>query len=250
MGGQQKESVTTNTSEPWSKQMPFVLEGFDQAKKLWQKEGPSYFPGSTVAGFSPDQEAAFGIVRNQADAGSAGSQGVTQAQNTNTDFLTGKYLNSNPYDDQVFQNIQSKIMPAVQSQAMMAGRQGSQQAGGLAAQELTNAYAPYASQQYGQGLDRMQQAAQMAPGLNEAGYFGADALSRVGDKTQALGQAELGDKISRYNYYQNLDYSKLQDYMKNIGGNWGGTSSTSTPYQQPGLFGQILGGALTGLSLF
>jgi hypothetical protein len=243
MGGGTGHQTSTTTSEPWAEQKPYMIEGMKKAQDLWKQPGPNYYPGSTVAPVSGDTTAGYQAVRDQQTG--AGQQGVTAAQNTNTDFLTGKYLNSNPYDDAVFNNIRSKVMPAVSSSAMMAGRSGSDQAGGLAAKQLTDAYAPYAASQYQRGLDNMQQAVGAAPGLNQAGYFGADALMKSGGQQQQDAQSQIDADINKFNWGQNLEQSKLDDYMKMITGTFGGQSGTSTtPYQKPSIWSQVLGGAL------
>jgi len=51
-------STTTTTNEPWAEQKPFLLGGFDEAKRLYEKGMPGYYPGATVAGFDPAQQAA------------------------------------------------------------------------------------------------------------------------------------------------------------------------------------------------
>ena len=53
--------VTTTTSEPWLKQQKYLEEGFEGAKSTYMPEGkptlPGYYPGATVAGFDPTQQA-------------------------------------------------------------------------------------------------------------------------------------------------------------------------------------------------
>ena len=53
--------VTTTTSAPWEKQQKYLEEGFKGAKDVYLPEGkptlPGYYPGATVAGFDPTQQA-------------------------------------------------------------------------------------------------------------------------------------------------------------------------------------------------
>jgi len=54
--------VTTTTSAPWEAQQSYLEEGFEGAKDIYMPEGkptlPGYYPGATVAGFDPTQQAA------------------------------------------------------------------------------------------------------------------------------------------------------------------------------------------------
>jgi hypothetical protein len=111
---------------------------------------------------------------------------------------------------------------------------------------LTESYAPYASQNYQMGLDRMGQAASMAPTFAANDYTDLAALESVGQQKQQLAQQELGDATARWDYYQQLPYNKLGDYMNLVQGNYGGTTtgSTKTPSSQPSMFQQVAGAGL------
>lgn len=241
MGGQSGggSTKTTQTSSPWKSQVPYLKYGMDEAARLYQDGGPQYYSGSTVAGFSPEQNQAFGLGTQRALNGNAG---VHQSEAMNNDFMSGKYLNSDPYKDQVFQNVQQKVMPSVNSQFMGSGRYGSDLHADTATRALTEAYSPYASQQYQQGLDRMQQAGQNAFNYAANDYTDLAALESIGQQKQGLGQQELNDAVNRWNYYQQLPYNKLGQFLNNIGGNYGGTVVGKTP--TPGLGQQLLGGGI------
>lgn len=232
---------TTQTSSPWSPQIPYLKYGMSEAQRLYRQDGPTYYPGSTVAGFSPEQQQAFQLGSQRALNGNAS---MRQAQNWSQDVMSGKYLNSDPYSDQVFQNVQSKVMPAMNSQFMGSGRYGSDLHADTTTRALTEAYSPYASQNYQQGLDRMGQAASMAPIFAANDYQDLAALEAIGKQRQTLGQNELNDAIARWQYYQQLPYDKLGQYLNNIGGNYGGTVVGTTQTPQPSMFQQIAGGGL------
>ena len=237
-------TTTTQNSDPWSEQIPFLKYGMGEAARLYQQSGPQYYPGSTVAPFSAEQNQAFGMGTQRA---LGGNQTMKQAEGFTRDMMGGKYLNSDPYQDQVFQNIQSKVMPAVNSNFMGSGRYGSGLHADTMTRGLTEAYAPYASQQYQQGLDRMGQAASMAPTFAANDYTDLAALESIGQQKQQLGQNELNDAVARWDYYNQLPYNKLGQFLNNIGGNYGGTviGSTKTPNpQQPSIWQQLGGGAV------
>jgi hypothetical protein len=221
-----------------------------EAARLYQQEGPQYYPGSTVAGFSQEQNDAFSRGTQRAING---SQDINNARGYTNDLLSGKYLNSDPYQDSVFQNVQQKVMPAVNSQFMGSGRYGSNMHTDTATRALTESYAPYASQQYQQGLDRMNWAAGMAPTWAANDYTDLGALEAIGQQKQQLGQQELNDAVARWQYYQQLPYDKLGQFLNNIGGNYGGTVVGKTPSNQPsgwqtaaGIGSSLLGAVIPG----
>ena len=245
MGGSSGSSKNTQTSvsSPWSGQTPYLKYGMDEAARLYQTQGPEYYKGSTVAGFSPEQNQAFGLGTERA---LNGSSSMKQAEGLNSDFMSGKYLNSDPYKDQVFQNVQSKVMPAVNSQFMGSGRYGSDLHADTTTRALTEAYSPYASQQYQQGLSNMQGAMDRAPTFAANDYTDLGALEAIGQQKQQLGQNELNDAVNRWDYYNQLPYNKLGQFFNNIGGNYGGTVVGTSKTPQPSMFQQIAG-AGTGL---
>lgn len=245
MGGSSGNSKQTTNQEsaPWKFQQPYLKYGMDEAARLYQQQGPKYYEGSTVAGFSPEQEMAFGLGTQRA---LNGSQDINNARGYTNDVLKGKYLNSDPYSDQVFQNVQQKVMPAVNSQFMGSGRYGSDMHADTQTRALTEAYAPYASQQYQSGLDRMNWAAGMAPTWAANDYMDLGALEAIGQQRQQLGQSELNDAVNRWDYYNQLPYNKLGQFLNNIGGNYGGTIVGSTKTPTPSMWQQV-GGAGLGL---
>ena len=231
----------TTKSSPWGPQEPYLKYGMDEATRLYQQKGPEYYPGSTVSPFSPAQLKAQELGKTRA---LSGSSDINAARGYTNDVLQGKYLNSDPYSDQVFQNVQSKVMPSVNSQFMGSGRYGSNLQTDTATRALTEAYSPYASQQYQQGLDRMDWAAGMAPTWAESDWRDINALSNIGGQEQELAQKEIDDAAARWQYYQQLPYDKLGQYMNNIGGNYGGTVVGKTKTPQPSMFSQVAGGGL------
>jgi hypothetical protein len=250
-GGSEKTTSIQN-SEPWKEQTPFLKYGMNEAMRLYQSNPPpQYYPGSTVAPFSAEQNQAFGLGAQRA---TQGNQSMKMAEGFGQDVMGGKYLN-NPYDDQVFNNIQSKVMPAVNSNFMGSGRYGSGLHGDTMTRALTESYAPYASQNYQQGLDRMGQAASMAPMFAANDYTDLGALEAIGQQKQQLGQSELNDAAARWDYYQQLPYNMLGQFQASTGGSYGGSTfgQTKTPSQQPSMFQQVagagvglLGSALSG----
>lgn len=247
MGSSTKQATSQSTSEPWKEQQPYIKDVMGQAKTLYNAPGPGYFPGSTVAPFSPEQNTAFGMGAQRATQGNAG---MSMAQGYNNDVLSGKYLNSNPYQDDVFANIQQKVMPGVNSQFSGSGRYGSGMHADTLGRSLTEAYAPFASQNYQYGMGQMDAAANRAPQFAANDYADIDYLRNIGQQKQGLAQNEVGDAVNRFNYYNDLPANKLGQYAGFVGGNYGGTTTSTTPYEKPSIWSQLAGGGLGLAGLF
>jgi len=250
-GGQ---TSTTETGPP-SYVKPYVIGDekkgitgvLPEAQRLYESSSPSYFPGSTVAGFNPAQLQSQEMITQRAGMPST----VDAAQGYLGDVMSGKYLNSNPNSDALSQNIWGQVAPRVQGAFTGAGRSGS----GLEAinlqDQFTNSLAPQMFNQYNQERGFQQQAAGMAPGLDLAGYQGAGMLGQVGLQQQQQAQTGINADIQRHNFEQNLPQNKLNQYLAAIYGAPGSTSSTSTPGASPlqMLLGGLLGagGMATGI---
>lgn len=243
MGSSTKQQTSTSTAEPWQPQQEPIKYGLSEARKIYDSAGPEYFPGSTVAGFSPEQQTAFGMGTQRATQGNAG---MGMAQGYNNDVLQGKYLNSNPYQDDVFANVQQRVMPSVNSQFMGSGRTGSNLHGDTLTRALTESYAPVAAQNYQYGLGQMDAAANRAPQFAQNDWTDIQHLQDIGSQKQTLAQNELGDAVNRFNFYQDRPANKLGQYQGFVGGSYGGTQTSSQPYNQPSIWSQ-LGGAALGL---
>lgn len=108
------------------------------------------------------------------------------------------------------------------------------------------------AQNFQSGIGDQLTAASYAPTLANMAYNQAGAFTGAGTQQQGLDQAAINDAVSRYNYQQQLPYSNLANYMNMIQGNYGGTSSTSTPYfqnQTADTLGTIGGIAQIGTSI-
>lgn len=102
------------------------------------------------------------------------------------------------------------------------------------------------------------QGAQLAPSIQNMGINAGNASLLAGTTAQGLQQGALSDAQTRWNAQQQQPYSNLQDYIRNITGQIGGTgmssssgssSGTSTP-AQPSFWNQLLGGGLAASSFF
>jgi hypothetical protein len=71
------------------------------------------------------------------------------------------------------------------------------------------------------GIDRM-------PGVQNAMYDRFGRMQGVGAQQRAMHQEQINQAMNKYNYNQNKDMQHLQNYMANISGQYGGTT-TSNP---------------------
>jgi hypothetical protein len=104
---------------------------------------------------------------------------LTSAQGYAEDSIKGKYLNNNPYVDEMAGNARSAAADDVQSYFGKLGRVGSDSNMAGFARGVNEADLNFRGNIYGQERDRQQQAASMAPGLNAASYDGIDAYLRA-----------------------------------------------------------------------
>jgi hypothetical protein len=240
MSSQPDSVKTTTSSQPWSQQIPYLTAGFQQAQNLFNKPGPAYYPGSTVAPIAPETQSAWSA---QAARATNGSPLNAAAQGYAKDVLGGKYLNAgNPYLGAVDDAMWAKVAPNVNSQFSLAGRYGSGAQSGALGEAYTNAIAPYHYNDYASQLQRMDQTAAGAPALAAEDYRDIAALGDVGTQRQAQGQNQINAAMDRYNYNANLDANKLAQYMQLIQGNYGGSTTGKQPVNSPSTLQQILGG--------
>jgi len=139
MGGGTK--VQTTTSEPWAEQIPYLTGGFDQAKSIYNQGIPDYYPGESIAGFSPAQKAAqqatLGYAMGPRTAGmQMGAEGALGrslggqtgfSQNQTSDLLAGNVdlgprspfaSTANALQKQVMGNLKGNILPGLRQQTM------------------------------------------------------------------------------------------------------------------------------------
>lgn len=220
-GGGGNKTVNTQV-EPPAYAKPFLEYGLAQAKDQYTSGKPTYYPDSTVVGFSPETEMALSGIRNEAldpNSMTSQAQGIVQ-QNL---------MGTNPLLAAAFQ----PAINTVTSQFAKAGRYGS----GANQQALATALAPISYQ-------AQQDALQQAPA---AALMDERLLTGVGEAREGMDQAYLQDNINRFNFEQNQPMANLQNYMGLVGGGTVG-SNTINPVNRNSA-SSALGGALGGAQL-
>ena len=279
MGG----SSTTRT-EPWEEQKDYLTTGFKEAGKLYGQGTPDYYPGATVAGFDPSQTAAqqsiLGYAMGERPAAlQEAAQQVTLGQMQGatpftggqmSDLLAGNvnYGAGTPFGamadvyGQQYQSQLSKALPGIRQQ-MVEYQPGGGSRGDIvqgmaesaASKNLAQNLAQMYSGAYGQAQGQRFPAAQMRLAQQQAGQtaypsiMGAPlemygAIGDVGAQRRAMSQEAINQAQQKYAYDVGKDQTALSQYMANISGDYGGTT-TATPsgLSQLGQIIGILGGA-------
>ena len=268
--------ATTRTA-PWDEQKGYLTTGFGEAGRLYAQGVPDYYPGATLAGFDPSQTAAqqatLGYAMGPRPAAlQAGAEAATMGQlqgatpfatSQMDDLLAGNVRTGEgtPYGDlrnmygQQFLSTIGANMPAVRQQ-MVEYQPGGGSRGDIAQANVINAAAKTLgqnlAQMYGGAYDTAQAqrfpAAQMRldqqragqaayPGIMGAPLGMYQAVGDVGAQRRAMTQEAINQAQQKYGYEVAAPMTALQQYMANISGDYGGTT-TQTPSALQGL-GQI-----------
>lgn len=248
-GGGSSPSGSTTTvqkSDPWSGQQPYLQDVMGQAQNQYDNYTPKYFPGNTVAGFTPFQNAAI----NGTAATALSNPTAANANSAINGYLNGDYLKQgNPYFQNVANTTMSTVVPQLESQFNNGyfgmNRPGAAYAVGKGASDAIGnlAYQDYQNQQANQ-----LKAEFLAPSVQAMPYTDLSQLYNAGAQQQNQNQADINSAIDRFNFQQQLPYQKLNQYANLISGNYGGTSTLTQPYFQNST-GNVLGGALGGAAL-
>jgi len=237
-GGGQQNSTTTTSIDPAIK--PYVTYGLGEAKRLYESQSPSFFPGQTYVSPSEQTQQALQMAQQRAMAGSpltsaaqAETLATIQGRGVNP-FLAGALEQTNRLSGEDYlRNIQQ-----LQSGASSMGRYGSAAQGQLTGQ-AQDVYARALAERGGQlayqsaEAERARQMAAVgaAPQMAQADYADIQRLLSVGGAKEAQSAAQLQDAMNRYNFQQNLPQAKLSQYanLYSSAPQGGTTTQTATP---------------------
>jgi len=241
-----------------------MTTGLYNVANSWLNQTPAgYFPGSQVAGFTPNQTGSWDEGMNAAqrvsDLGAAGIDQWVQSM----DYGRG----GNPYLDETVKNMQDQswqgfrrgTLPSITNNAIGSGQMGSSRhalaqgvATGDMGRAITDATANMYSQGYGQNLNFQQGMMAQAPALmnqyNNSTMAPFAMQQDIGAQQQGMNQSRLNDAVGRWNYNRDLQQNMITGYGNMLGQVQGGTQTGQLPqYQDP--YGAAVGGAMTGYSL-
>lgn len=241
-GGGKSQTVTQTTQlPPWVDQA--AQANLAEAERIAaERAGPSGVP--LVSGLTPDQLAAYGMVRDNAGALSPARFGLTLS----------RYMN--PY-------IQGVIDPAVSA----AQREGNRQRQMISAQAANVGAFGGARQGVLEGVNAAETTrniGELTAQLRAAGYEsaanrafqgigatmqGAGALEAAGAAQQGQAERQLADIERIYEAFRNDPVEALQLRMAALTGTpYGGTGTSSQPLTRSPVAG-ALGGAATGAGI-
>ena len=259
--GKSNTTTTRNVSEPWSGVQQNYKDSYKDAKSLYERGAPDFYPGEMTA---PLSGYTSGAIDWMADRAQAGSPVVASAQDQLTKTMGGDYLDAgNPYFSKAVDaatrplrdQYSEQIAPGIDSTFSSAGRYGSdahQTAAQRGGEGLMRAMGDVSSQMaegnYKNERDNQIRGLLFAPELAQQDYFFINQLGTAGSMIDSQNQRTINDDVTRYNYDQNKDQANLSSYMGLLGNApWG--SVTTAPKDSPNLFTSALGGAATGYGL-
>lgn len=222
-GGGGSSSTTSQQLDPTVR--PFVEYGLQEAKQLYQSDTPSYYPYQTYVDPSSQTKQALQAAQSRA---LAGNPLVPAAQQQLKNTIQGNYLSANnPYLSKALQGAAGvattqfqDALKNIASQASTAGRYGSgamadlqSRASTNLAKELTSRAGELAYQNYAAERAAQERAIQNAPQLAQADYADIQQLLNVGQTAEDYQQKALESDIARFEFGENLPYTKLQSYL-------------------------------------
>ena len=236
-GGGGSSSTTQNQLDPTVR--PFVEYGLQEAKGLYQSDTPQYYPYQTYVDPSQQTQSALQAAQTRA---LAGSPLVPAAQQQQLATIQGQNLGLNPYFANALQGAAGvattqfqDALSNIASQSSRAGRYGSgamqdlqSRASTNLAKELTARAGELAYQNYAAERAAQERAIQSAPQMAAADYQDIQQLLNVGQTAEDYQRQALESDIARYEFGQNLPYTKLQSYLSAAYGAPMGQVSTST----------------------
>ena len=237
MGGGTR--VSTSESAPWEEQIPYLTAGFDEARRLYDRGAPSYYSKDTLAGFDPAQTAAQHNVLGYAMGPRAAAQ-QAGAEDRLLKGLSGQIdtASFNPMmaalGSQMKNQLEANVLPGIR-QNLVEYQPGSRgdivQANAIASanQQMLNKAAEmtYGAQQAAQ--DRALNFAQTYPSIMSAPLGMASAMGDVGAARRAMTQETINRDMARHQYESTAPQNALQNYMAMVQGNYGGTTTQTTP---------------------
>ena len=245
---------STTRTEPWAEQKPYLQQGFQQASGLYNQGAPAFYPGQTLAGFSPAQQMAQQSTMGYATGPRPAAQQAA-AEKALIGGLGGQvdYNQFQPMADVYGQQYLSEIqknMPAVR-QAMVEYQPGGGSRGDIAQAGIASAASKNLAQNlaglyggaYTGAQERVPQFAQQYPSIMGApmGMYGA--MGDVGAQQRALQQEQINQAQRAYEYTAQAPMNALQQYMANISGDYGGTTRQSpSALQSIGQIASLFGG--------
>ena len=244
--------TTTTTTEPWAEQKPYLEQGFKQAAGLYNRGAPQYYPGQTLAGFSPAQQMAqrstmgYAMGPRPAAQQAAAEKAMIGGLSGGVDMRT-----FSPMVDALSQNVQSNlqqnILPGIR-ESLVRYQPGGSTRGDLVQNQaissavtsgMTKPLAEMYTSAYQGAQQRIPQFTQQYPTVMGApmGMYGA--MGDVGAQQRSMQQEAINRDMSRYQYESTIPQQQLANYMSMISGDYGGVSTQTAPTDYSSAIGAL-----------
>ena len=234
--------VSTSTTEPWAEQKGYLTGGFEQAKNIYDRGAPGYYPNETLAGFDPAQTAAQQATLGYAMGPRAAGQ-QRAAEGSLVQGLSGQIDPSaynpmvNALTSNVMSGLQNDVLPGLrQKQVMyqpggssMGNREYEKAVANRVTAGMTKPIADMYTNAYNQAQQRAVQSGQLYPSIMAAPLNMYGAMGDVGAQRRAMTQGTMDSDMARYQYEANAPQQQLANYMKMVTGNYGGTTTQTSP---------------------
>ena len=222
-GGGGQSQTTTQNIDPAI--LPYITYGLDEAKDLYEKDSPKYYPDAT---YVPASQTTEDALKMASDRALGGNPLVPAAQQQQLSTIRGDRLAAtNPYFSQMMAsaaqpavNEFNKAIRDIGSRTAASGRYGSGAMGEMESQAsenlanaLTNRASELAYSNYGAERSRQDAAIAQAPQMAAADYQDINQLARVGQTQEQYAKDKLNADIARFEFGENKPYNKLQSYL-------------------------------------
>ena len=198
---------------------PFAQAGATAAQDVFQTNQP---------GLQGMADSVQGMVPGLMGMFQQGNGGVKAAQGYAQDVLGGKYMQGNPYLDQIIGKAGRGITDQVNSQFSLSGRYGSGAHTGVLANSLADMESGLRYQDYGAQQGRMDQMAGLAPALAQAGYIGVPEILQTAGVGAELPYTGLGAYTGALGNVFNGSVQKQSGLSGALAGIGGGLSAAGT----------------------
>lgn len=179
------------------------------------------YTGQRYADLNTSQRLGIGMVQDRA---LNGGQMLGNAESALSQTIAGQ---TNPYLDAIVNKAQASVLANASAAAARSGSFGNSGIAEMAARQMGDVATSMYGGAYDADASRRLQAIGMAPGINAAGYQGAQQLFNVGQIMQDQNQQNLDFGYSQFQEAQNLPYKNLASMSGVFGSNLGGKSTTT-----------------------
>lgn len=235
-GGGAGSGGSQTQAGPWEGQQGYLSDVFNQAQSQYNNYTPQYYGydngsqtgGSTVQPFNQQETSAIGQI---GDMGANGTAGLNSADSALQNYTDGSMLSAgNPY----FQNVADQTAASVTPELMKSFTQGTTDNPNVAlaaSNGVANAVGNLAYGNYNQQSQNQLNAANQANSLYNTQLGGVNAALTAGQTQQTQDQSQLQNQVDAYNYYQQLPYTKLNQYTNTVNGQYGQSTTQTSPAQ-------------------